>query len=88
MTDSTKQEIENQFKNIEEIPSKERMINAPQGSIASDIQQADDISDIDRNSDIEQNNDQQLFDIHENSNQDQPITDDINNLKLDADEVS
>jgi hypothetical protein len=67
--------VENQFTTIEEIPSNEQMINAPQGSIASDIQQVEDLSDNDRNSDMEQIDNQQ------------PIIDDISNLNLDADEV-
>ncbi len=67
--------MENQFTTIEEIPSNEQMINAPQGSIASDIQQVEDLSDNDRNSDMEQIDNQQ------------PIIDDISNLNLDADEV-
>jgi len=52
------------------------MINAPQGSIASDIQPIEDLSDNDRNSDIEQIDNQQS------------VIDDISNLNLDADEVS
>jgi len=54
LIDSTKTEIENQFTTIEEIPSNEHIINAPQGSIASDIQQIEDLNDNDGNSDIEQ----------------------------------
>jgi hypothetical protein len=67
LIDSTKKEVENQFTTIEEIPSNEYMINVPQGSIASDIQQSEDLNDNDGNSDIEQ----------------QPIINDINNLNLD-----
>jgi hypothetical protein len=45
------------------------MINVPQGSIASDIQQIEDLSD--KNSEFEQ-----------------PIINDINNLNLDNDEIN
>jgi hypothetical protein len=54
LIDSTKTEVENQFTTIEEIPSNEHIINVPQGSIASDIQQIEDLNDNDGNSDIEQ----------------------------------
>ena len=74
--DSMKKEIENQFATIEEIPSTERMISAPQGSIASDVQQADDSNDNDTFSDIEQTDHQQ------------PMVDEMNNLNLDANETS
>ncbi len=47
LIDSTKTEIENQFTTIEQIPSNEHIINAPQGSIASDIQQIEDLNDND-----------------------------------------
>jgi hypothetical protein len=76
LIDSTKNEIENQFTTIEEIPSNDRMINVPQGSIASDIQQVEDLSYTDKNSDIEQVDSQQ------------PIINDINNLNLDTDEIN
>ncbi|CAF1492486.1 unnamed protein product, partial [Adineta ricciae] len=74
--DSMKKEIENQFATIEEIPSTERMISAPQGSIASDVQQADDPNDSDTYSDTEQINHQQ------------PMVDEMNNLNLDANGTS
>ena len=74
--DSMKKEIENQFATIEEIPSTERMISAPQGSIASDVQQADDLNDNDTYSETEQIDHQQ------------PMVDEMNSLKLDANETS
>ncbi|UJR37295.1 hypothetical protein I4U23_030004 [Adineta vaga] len=74
--DFTKKEIENQFATIEEISSDERMISAPQGSIASDVQQADDLNDNDRNSDIVQIDNQQ------------PLIDNINDLKLATDAIN
>jgi len=54
LIDSTKTKIENQCTTSEEIPSNEHIINAPQCSIASDIQQIEDLNDNDGNSDIEQ----------------------------------
>lgn len=44
--------IDSTEKHVEDLASNEHMINAPQGSVASDIQQ---IEDNDGNSDIEQN---------------------------------
>ena len=58
---------------MQEIPSDERMINAPQGSVASDVQQVEDLSDNDRNSNTEQVDNQQS------------IIDEVNNLQLNAD---
>ncbi|CAF0774804.1 unnamed protein product [Adineta steineri] len=72
LIDNTKKQIENQFSTIKEVASNERMINVPQGSIASDIQQVEDLND----NDIEQIDNQQS------------IVDDINNLNLDTDEKS
>ncbi|CAF1461309.1 unnamed protein product [Rotaria sp. Silwood1] len=97
LIDSTKKEIINQFTPIEEIPSNERIINAPQGSIASDVQKVEDLNDNDRNSDIEQIYNQQT--IHDDEppiqsdeqpihNDEQPIIDTINNLNLDSDQKS
>ena len=45
LIDSDKKQIENQFSTIEELPSNDQIINVPQGSIASDIQQVEDLSD-------------------------------------------
>jgi len=52
LIDSTKKQVENQFPTIEEIPSNEHIINTPQGSIASDIQQIEDLNDNDQQPDI------------------------------------
>lgn len=83
LIDSKKAGVENQFTIIEEIPSNERIIIAPQGSIASDIQKAEDLNENDENSDTEQIANQQI-----NQNDERSIINNISNLKLDSEQVS
>ena len=78
--DSAKTEEKNSFKIIDQTSSNEQMINVPQGSVASDIQQIEDLTDSEKNFDIKQIDNQQQFEQN-----DQFI---INNLHLDTDEVS
>ena len=72
--------MQNQFATIKQTTSHERIINVPQGSIASDIQQVEDLNDMDKNSDIEQIDNQEKIE-----NDEQTI---INNLNLDTNEVN
>lgn len=75
-----KQEIDHQFTAVEETANDEQVIHVPQGSVASDVQQAEDLSDDGRNSTVEQVDDAQA------------VVDEINQLQIDpaeeADEVT
>ncbi|CAF1920262.1 unnamed protein product [Rotaria magnacalcarata] len=82
--DSNKEEVKNQFVNIEDIPSTEQIINAPQGSMASDVQKVEDLNDTDGNSDVEQiPPNQQTIQEDEEANMNN-----LGNLNLDSEQKS